>query len=150
MSEHEETSREKFRNPEENPGQASGDRLNSQVSRHRDPSHKVPDSLQFFEEFFSGEPPDSQNVLVGQPAVEPEEKTSDVMRVSSEEEPTGLPFIAQWSKRPSMPTGRHNVFYTFSNKTKCEVFKVTKTTQAPCKNRPRAGGDRDSLTVKHW
>ena len=44
--------------------------------------------------------------------VEPKEKTPDHMRVSSEEEPTDLPFIADRSKRPntSRPIGRHSVF----------------------------------------
>ena len=40
-------------------------------------SHKVPEWLQPFKEGLSGEPPDSDNVLVGQTVVESKEKTSD-------------------------------------------------------------------------
>ena len=39
----------------------------SQVSRHRDRSHKVPESLQLCKEGVSGEPPNSHNVEVEQP-----------------------------------------------------------------------------------
>ena len=58
--------------------------------------------------------PDTYNVAVELRAVESEEKTPNGMRVSSDEETTDLPLIAERSKRPntSKPTGKHNVFYT--------------------------------------
>ena len=42
--------------------------------------------------------PDSHNLVVEQAAVEPRGNTTDDMRVSSDEEPTDLPFIDDMSK----------------------------------------------------
>ena len=64
-------------------------------------SHEVPEWRQLFEEGLSGEPPDSHSVVAGQPVDEPEEKTPDDMKVSSEAEATDLPFIAERSMRPN-------------------------------------------------
>ena len=57
------------------------------------------------------------------------------MRVSSEEESTDLPFIANGSKRPntSKPTGRRNVFRKIRI---VKVCRLTKTTRAPCRGPP--------------
>ena len=81
-------------------------------------SHKVSERLQPFKEGFSGEPPDSHNVVVEQPQVEPQERTPDEMRVRSEEESTDFPYIAARSTRPnaSQPTGRHSVYNIFSQR----------------------------------
>ena len=59
--------------------------------------------------------PDTYNAAVELHAVESEEKTPNGKRVSSDEETTDLPFTAERSRRPntSKPTGKHNVFYTF-------------------------------------
>ena len=82
----------------------------------------------------SGEPADSHNVVVEQPVVEPQKP--DDMRVSSEEESTDLPSIANRSRRPhtSKPTGRHKFFFThFPKNPDCEVCELSKTSRAPCR-----------------
>ena len=62
------------------------------MSRHWETGRiRVPGWLTLFEGGLSGEPPDTHNVVVEQLAVEPEEKTPDDMRVSSEEESADLP-----------------------------------------------------------
>ena len=67
----------------------------SKVSRHRENrSHKVPEWLQLFKEGLPDEAPDPHNVVVVQNVVLPKEKTLDDLRVSSEEESTDLPSIA--------------------------------------------------------
>ena len=68
-------------------------------------------------------------------------KTPDDMRVRSEEESTDLLSIANGSKRPhtSKPTGWHNVLTHFPIDPDCEVFKLTETSRAPCRNRQKVG-----------
>ena len=86
----------------------------------------------------------TNNVVVEQLLVVPKEKTPDDMRMIFEDESTDLLFIAERSKRSdtSKPTGRHNVFTPFPRDPNCEVCKLTKTTRAPCRNRPDARWDR--------
>ena len=99
------------------------------VEASGDWSHQVPEWLQLFKEGLSGEQPDAHNVVVEQPAVEPKEKTLGYINLSSEEESTDLPFIAERSKRPntSTPIGRHHVFFThFPKNPNCEVCKLTR------------------------
>ena len=88
-----------------------------------------------------------QNMVVGQPVVEPKEKTPDEMRVSSEEESTDLHVSAEMSKRPntSKQTGRHKVFTPLPEDLNCQVRKLTKTTRAPCRNCLEARGGRTHL-----
>ena len=64
------------------------------------------------------------------------------MKVSSEEESTDLLVFADRSKRPITRklTGRHNAFTLFLKDPNCEVCELTRTTGAPCRNRPEAGG----------
>ena len=80
---------------QENPGQASGDRLHFRfVQALGDRPDNAPERVQLSREGLSGNPPDSHNVVVEQPVVGPKEKIADDMRVSSEEETADLPFIA--------------------------------------------------------
>ena len=91
VPEHPETCLEKVQQSDvtsqENPGQASGDRLQIQgVQVLGDQSQNVLEWLEFCEEGFSGELPDSHNVAAEQSAVEPKGKTLADLIVSSEEE----------------------------------------------------------------
>ena len=52
-----------------------------------------------FGQGFSSKPPDSHHGVVEQPVVEPNEKTPDDMRVSSEGESTDLPLIEEKAQR---------------------------------------------------
>ena len=98
-------------------------------------SHKVPERLQLDKEGLSREPPDSQSVVVEQlVVVEPQEKTTDDMRVSPEEESTDLPFIAERSKRPntSKQFAATMFLHTFP---KIRIVKSvsSRPTRAPCR-----------------
>ena len=111
---------------QENSGQPSGDRLRFpavQAAGHW--SCKVPDWIQFYKEGHSDEPPDSHNVVVEQPAVEPTETPDDV-RVSSKS--TVLPYVAERSKRPKTKQANWQAlcFTHFSKDLNCEVCKLTK------------------------
>ena len=96
-------------------------------------------------EGFCGQPPDSENVSVEQPVVEPKDTTNDDVRVGSEGKLSNLPVFEERSRGPntSMTTGKHNVFSThFLQNPNCEVCKLTKITRATCRNSPEARGDR--------
>ena len=86
-----------------------------QVSRRRETGRiRAQSGFNLFEEGLSGEHPDSHNVVVEQTVVDPKERPSSDVRVSSEEKSTDLPFTAERSKRPntSKPIGRH-IFFIF-------------------------------------
>ena len=127
---------------QKNPGLASDERLHfPDVQAAGDWSHEVPERLQLDKEGPLCDPPpllfspDSHSVVVEPPVVEPKEKTLDDMSVSSEEESTDLPFVAERSKRPNKGKliGRHKVFEHFPKNPKCAISKLTKTARAPCK-----------------
>ena len=62
----------------ENPGQTSGHRLHFPGSKHLETSRiRCQSGFAFFTAGLPGEPPDSQNVVVEQPEVEPQGKTPD-------------------------------------------------------------------------
>ena len=66
-------------------------------------------------------PPDSHNVVVEQPVVEPQEKTHDDMRVKPEEESADHHVFAERSKSPTQASQLAStmfLFYTFSCKTR--------------------------------
>ena len=111
---HQETSREKVPQSDaprqENPSQASDDLLHFACFQALETGRRR--FQKSFNLYLSNEPPDSHTVVVERPVVEPKEKTRDDMRVSSEEESTDLPSVANRSRRPntSKPTGRQNVF----------------------------------------
>ena len=79
-----------------NPGQALGDRLHYSGVQAAETSHRRFQSGLNFSK--SGETPDSHQIVVEQTVVEPKEKTPNDMMLSSEEESTHLPFIAERSK----------------------------------------------------
>ena len=105
-----------------------------------DRSQKVPQLLQYFKEGFSGKPSGSHNVVVEHSEAEQQEKTLDDMRVSSEEEATDL-FISRrigpGHPNTSKPSDKHNVLTRCPKDPTCEVSELTKSTRAPCKNRPK-------------
>ena len=122
----------------------------SQVSRHQETGYmRVESAVNFSKKVFlvtplsfhpSDPPLPTRNVVVDQSVVEPNEKTLD-LRVSSNKESTDILVFAEGSKRSntSKPTGRHIVLTHFSKDPDCGL---TKTTRAPCSNRPDARGDR--------
>ena len=110
----------------------------SQVSRRRETGRiRAQSGFTLFEEGLSGEHPDSHNVVVEQTVVDPKERPSSDVRVSSEEKSNDLPFIAVRSKRPNtskpIEAGK---FFHFPNDPNCEVCNLAKTSRAPCRNRP--------------
>ena len=141
--------------------------VRSQQARHRatddismvqvpgDGSHEVPEWLQSFEEGISGEPADSHNVMVEQPAVEAKEETLDDMRVSSRRRVNRSSFLSQ--KGPRDQTQASQRAGTFLNMfLNIRIVKFAKTTRAPFRNRPEARGDRihpqnfgDAITADH-
>ena len=129
----------------DDPSRPSGDRLHFPVVQALgDRWHKGPEWLQPFKEGLSGESPRLTQCRGG---------TTDDMRVSSEEESTNLPFVADRAKRPntSKPTGRHSIFAHFPKGPNSEVCKITETTRTPCRNRLGARGDRIRLkSRKVW
>ena len=131
------------------------DLLQLPVSRHGETGCvKFQERLQLFKEGLAGEPPDSRNVVVEHPAVERKDTTPDDMRVSSDEESTDLPTIANKSKRPNTSERAQSV-YTVSQKIR--IVKFVSSRQLPERNRPEARGDRchhpqmfgDATTADH-
>ena len=158
---HQETSREKVPQSDaprqENPSQASDDLLHFACFQALETGRRR--FQKSFNLYLSNEPPDSHTVVVERPVVEPKERTRDEIRVSSEEESTDLPSVANRSKRPN--TSKQlagKMFFThFRKDPTCEVCKITKTTRALSKSRPEARGDRtrhprmfsDAITADH-
>ena len=116
----------------DDPSKASGDRLQMPGADHQETSREKLLNLMsqarrtqpsIGDGGLSGELSHSHNVVVEQPAVEPEEKTLDERRVNSKEESTDLPVSAERSKRPntSKPIGRHKVCTHFPTDPKCEI-----------------------------
>ena len=94
---------------------------------------------------------DSHNVLVEQPVVEPKCKMPNDMRVSSAEKWTDLPLITdkvEETKTQASQLASTMFFLHFPKHPNREVCKLTKTTRAPCRNRPDARGDRIHLPHK--
>ena len=99
----------------------------SQVPEHQETSRMTFQHGFSFSTKASGEPPDSHNVVVEQPVVEPKKKTPDKMGESRRRGNRSSCF-----RRPntSKPTVRHKLCAHFLEDPNCELCQLTKTTSS--------------------
>ena len=110
-----------------------------------DLSHEVPEWCQPFKEGLSFDPSDSRAVVVEQPVVAPKETTPDDTRVSSEEESTDLPFVAERFQRPNTSKQSGSTMFL-------HIFPKIRSVRYPSsvQERPDARGDRIHLPQNKW